>query len=145
MTPNAPWLTNIAGRCPVGLLGCCGATTLPFGRPMPLKWPPHSTMAVPAGAGGFVAATAEEQQKAAPWGGLDPNSNRPLQLFRWAACSNLNAVPVFQQVKSHVPFERCSSRRLAPSRTQVFGKAAWGGLNLTRGAQAPPGVVSFQP
>ena len=38
---------------------------------------------------------------------------------------------------------RRSSRRLAPSRTDVIGKAPWSALNLTRGAQAPLGSCQF--
>ena len=143
MTPNAPWLTNNAGRCPVGLLGGWGATILPFGRPMPLKWPPHSTMAVPAGAGGFVAATAEEQQKAAPWGGLDLNSRRPLQLFRWAASLNLNSVPVFQHLKSLGPFEQAQQPEARPVTHTSYRKSCLRCLEIGPGRSSAPGSCQF--
>ena len=124
----------------------CGRLTPPVGRQHPAR-----AMGVVCsgrlvgwlGGAIFVCATSEGRQKAPPWGWLGPNSKRPLELFRWAACLNLNFFPDLQRHLGHVTLVQVRQPVARPVTHTSYRKSCLGCFEFDLGRSSTPGSCQF--
>ena len=75
--------------------------------------------------------------------GLDPNSKRPLQLFRWAACSNLNPFGSWGCTKGRRPFDQAQQPEARPVTHTSYRKSCLGRFEFDPGRSSAPEGCQF--